>query len=503
MHRFLRSLHGRLTALYLALLLVAVGTCLGLASWQVGRYVREVEQRVNRPVARALAHELDVSLRHGLGTPAAREAIRRVQALHPALDIYLLDAEGRIVREFEQQGLPARDQVDVGPIRVFLADSTRLPLFGDDPAELGAREVFSAATVTYEGGQRGYLYAILRGMPHASAAKRVGESYVLRMLAVASLIAIVLSAVGGTVLFGVLTRRFRTLMGAVERFRTGDFAARAPEGHDDEIGRLGRAFNEMAERTRAHLDALHEADDARRALAENVAHDFRGALASTRDAAELLLADDGSLSPSTQREAARSILGDVGRLTALTDQLVLLSDLDARRLTPSAEPFSAAELAQDVALRFRGEADRLGVALKPMFDRPLPPVHADIALVERVLANLIENALKHTPPGGIVRVAGQAEGDRVRLSISDTGHGIAPDDLPLVTRRFYRTVQSRSRGASGSGLGLAIARELVELHGGALEISSALGAGTTVAFTLPTRAPAPSIAGGPARPIAS
>ncbi len=494
MPRFLQSLHGRLTALYLALLLVAVGACLGLASWQVERYVREVEQRVNRPVARALARELAPSLRRGLDTPATREAVRHAQALHPALDIYFLDAEGGVVREFKQQGAPARHRVALAPIRTFLADSTRLPLFGDDPAEPEGTEVFSATPVTYGAGQQGYLYAILRGMPHTSAAARVQESYVLRMLAVAILIAVVLAGLGGAALFGVLTRRFRTLTGTVERFRAGDFAARAPEGRGDEIGRLGRTFNEMAERTRAHLDALHEADDARRALAENVAHDLRGSLTSTRDAAERLLDDDSTASRDTQRAAARSILDDVGRLTALTDQLALLSDLDAQRLTPLAEPLSAADLAQDVALRFQPEASRLGITLTPLFDRPLPPVYADIALVERVLANLIENALKHTPAGGTVRVGGQAEGDRVRLVVSDTGHGIAPDDLPLVTRRFYRTVESRARGTTGSGLGLAIARELVELHGGALEIESALGAGTTVAFTLPTQAPAP---GGP------
>ena len=491
--RLFRTLFGRLAALYLVLLLAAVGTCLALAWWQAGRYVREVEQRVNAPLAATLARALAPEIAQGLDTPAARAAMARVQALHPAIDVYLLDDGGRIVAEFKQGGAPVRPRVGLGPVREFAGAAPRLPLFGDDPGSPDGQEVFSAAPVSYgdAGGtaRPGTLYAVLRGMPHAMTADRVRESYVLRSLLVALAVAVAGAALGGLALFGALTGRFRALARAVERFRTGDFAARAPEAGGDEIARLARTFNAMAAQTQAHLGALEEADRSRRALAENVAHDFRATLVSTRAAAERLLGDDAG--PDARRADARTVLADTGRLVALADQLAVLSDLDARRLAPVPEPFSAADLVQDVALRFRPEADRLGVALDGVHDGALAPVHGDIALVERTLANLIENALRHTPPGGRVQVSAETRPDSplgVRIVVSDTGDGIDPDDLALVSRRFYRTRRSRERSLSGTGLGLAIAREFVELHGGTLGVASTVGVGTAVTLTLPTQA---------------
>lgn len=489
LRRLRRSLSARLAALYLVLLLVATVAGLWLTWTFSSRYVREVEQRVDRPVAQALARELAALGADGPDAPAALAAERRVQALHPALDLYLLDADGRVVRAFGHTSRPARPRVDLGPVRAFLGGG-RLPILGDDPGEASGREVFSAAAVTYGAGQEGYLYAILRGMPRMVVADAVRESYVARTFAWSLAVVLGLASVSGLVLFGRLTRRFRRLSATVERFRGGDLSARAPEASDDEIGMLGHTFNAMAGQIAAHLDALEAADDARRALAENVAHDLRTALARARASAEHLLAAGDALAHDERQAALHAILAATTRLAMLTDQLALLSDLDARRVAPRPEPFSAAELAHDVALRFRPDAERRGVALDAATDRRLMPVHADIALVERVLANLIENALHHTPPGGHIRVSADEAPGGVRVAVADTGAGIAADDLPHVTRRFYRTAASRAAGVPGTGLGLAIAHELVGLHGGALVVESAAGAGTTVSFTLPAAEPA-------------
>ena len=486
--RFRGSLTARLSAVYLVLLLVAGSGALWLTWTFAAQFVREVDQRTNRPLALALARDLSPHLVGSLGTPDGRSAVRRVQALHPALDLYLLDAEGRIVRAFKQQGEPARSRVDVAPIRAFLAPAARLPVLGDDPGVPVGGEVFSAAAVTYGNGQPGYLYAVLRGMRHMIAADAVRESYVVRTFVSALAVVLGLAVAGGLVLFSLLTRRFRRLTAAVERFRAGDFAVRAPESGRDEIGMLGHTFNGMADRIKAHLAALDEADEARRALAENVAHDFRNLLAPTRASAERLLRDGEALGPEGRRDGLIAILSSTGRLGLLADQLALLSDLDARRVVPRPEPFSAAELVQDIVLRFRTDAEHRGVTLTSETTGTLMPICADIGLVERALSNLIDNALKHTPRGGDVRAGVEHCRACVRLIVQDTGVGIARDEVALVTSRFYRSAESRARGTSGSGLGLAIARELVELHGGTIEVESRLGVGTTVCLVLPVQA---------------
>ena len=158
--------------------------------------------------------------------------------------------------------------------------------------------------------------------------------------------------------------------------------------------------------------------------------------------------------------------------------------LDTRQVQLKREAFQAAELAQDAVLKLKPKADGAGVTLTVEGPRDLPLVRGDIGLVERVLTNLIENALTFTPPGGSVRVALSGENGAVQVSVIDTGAGIGPEDLPHVFDRFYRADRSRDRSRGGAGLGLAIAREIVELHGSLLQVESRVNEGTRFSFTL-------------------
>ena len=158
--------------------------------------------------------------------------------------------------------------------------------------------------------------------------------------------------------------------------------------------------------------------------------------------------------------------------------------LDTRQVRPRREALQLAELTQDVVLKLRPGADSSGVLLRTQVSGEIPLVSADTAMIERVLTNLIENALRFTPPGGQVSVSLAAEGAAVRVSVADNGAGIAPADLPHVFDRFYSADRSRARSDGGTGLGLAIARQIVELHGGALEVESSVGAGTRFCFEL-------------------
>jgi len=165
-----------------------------------------------------------------------------------------------------------------------------------------------------------------------------------------------------------------------------------------------------------------------------------------------------------------------------------LSKLESGAVVPQREEFSLSELLQDVALRFRLRAQQAGIELRAQFDPAGPRAYGDIALIERVLENLLDNALRHTPTGGRVSLEMLPDGKRVRVAVADTGSGIAVGDLPRVFDRFYRG-RGQARGAR-SGLGLAIVRRIVELHGQTVSLTSTPGVGTCVEFGLPI-APAP------------
>jgi signal transduction histidine kinase len=304
---------------------------------------------------------------------------------------------------------------------------------------------------------------------------------------------LILGAVAFTILttlivFFVLIRRLRALAAAVDAFRAQDFAEPLVYESDsggDEIDRLGVAFREMSERIVRQLQELEQIDVRRRELLANVSHDLRTPLASMQGYLETLLLRQGTLTAEEERNYLEIAAKHSERLGKLVGDLFQLTKLEAHELQPQAEAFQLAELAQDVAQKFRLAAERRGVTLECRFGEGLPPVVADIGMIERVLENLIENALRHTPSGGAVRIELQASGGRVSIRVADTGRGIPPEQLESVFERYYRVDRGEAVDAGHAGLGLAITRRIIELHGGTVRVASRLGVGTTFSFDLP------------------
>jgi signal transduction histidine kinase len=173
------------------------------------------------------------------------------------------------------------------------------------------------------------------------------------------------------------------------------------------------------------------------------------------------------------------------RLDRLADQLRELSRLDAHQTTPVREVFAIEERVHDVAIKFRPQAEASNVDLSVDAPPSLPRVDADIGLIERLISNLVDNALRNTPAGGRARLYLTSENGRVRVNITDTGPGIPKEEIPPIRQRFYQ-VDSTTGEREGSGLGLSIAAEIADLHGSELTFDSAVGQGTTVSFALPT-----------------
>ncbi|MCW5664368.1 MAG: two-component sensor histidine kinase [Piscinibacter sp.] len=253
-------------------------------------------------------------------------------------------------------------------------------------------------------------------------------------------------------------------------------------GREDALERERQAHAEAREALQALQRQRHE-------LLARVSHDLRTPLASMQGYVELLLVRHGSLSAAEERNYLQTAARQGEKLTRLLADLFDLTRLEAGQWQAQKEDFSIAELAQDLLQKFEPEAQQRGLRLALDCQPPCTPatrVHADLALVARVLDSLLENALRHTPSGGRVAVELANADGRARLAVRDTGHGIAADELPGIFERYERA--SRVRDADHSehaGLGLAIARHIVGLHGSRLEVRSTEGAGTCVSFALP------------------
>ncbi|WP_169951582.1 HAMP domain-containing sensor histidine kinase [Microbispora sp. H11081] len=295
-----------------------------------------------------------------------------------------------------------------------------------------------------------------------------------RIAGVAALVLLI--TVTASVMAGTrLSRPLRALTDAVRNMQEGR-AARVEVRGKDEIGRLAAAFNAMAER-RERLEEL------RKAMVGDVAHELRTPLSNIRGWLEA--AQDGLADPDP--ELVSSLLEEALLLQRVIDDLQDLAVADAGELRVHAEPVDVADLLAQVATAHRGGAAAAGVTLMTRADGRLHLV-ADPVRLRQAVGNLVSNAVRHTPPGGTVRLLARREDGDVVVDVADTGSGIAPGDLPLVFERFWRVEKSRNRRSGGSGLGLPIARKLAEAHGGSLSATSVVGEGSTFTLRLPAHA---------------
>lgn len=479
-----QSLYGRISLVYLVLSLILGLLCAWVTVRHFDVFVNAVDQKLNRNLASKLVPQVQSASADTSYAGALQQVTEQVTMLHPALELYVLDASGRVRAASPSPDRLARQRVDLVPVRGYL-DGEAVPVWGDDPAAPEGKKVFSAASMKLADGSSGYLYVILSGRAARTAKSMLQNTYVQRTLLLSLLLALGFTVIVGLLLFRVLTRRFNDLATTVQGFKEGHYDERVEVGQDDEIGQLGRTFNEMADTIAAQMEALRRTDEERRQLVAQVSHDFRTPLTSIRGHAEQMLSDRDDLSAKDREDRLRMIVQNAERLDRLADQLHELSRLDAHQTTPNFESFSIAELVQDLVVKFQPQADEEDVALRAGVSPDVPSVYGDIGLVERLLSNLIDNALTNTPTGGTVTVRLDETNGKVRVQVEDTGVGIPEDELALVTQRFYRVDRDGEAPDDGSGLGLAIAAEIADAHGTDLAIDSELGEGTTVTVRFP------------------
>jgi signal transduction histidine kinase len=487
----LDTLYGKLAAVLLALFaLMGIGSVAGTLH-VLEMYTLEASQRSNRDLARHLAEQNLVGGADGADSDRLRAMFDRQMMINPAIQIYLLDAAGALVAHAQPESTVVAQRVDLTPIRTLLSADAQLPVYGEDPRRPGARCVFSVAPIPAQGTPQAYLYVVLADPVQRGMFDALATSSVVRIALGMALLSLLLALAAGLVTFGLITRKLTRLAGAMARFQDSDFTERPvfpplPQGRRcDEIDRLAVALRDMSARLASQVQKLKQTDVLRRELVANVSHDLKTPLATLQGYVDTLLLKDEILSAEERRNHLAVASRSCGRLSKLVSDLIELAKLDAQAVTPQAETFSAAELLQDVAQKFQLAARQRGIELHTLLPEQPPYVHADIGLIERVLENLIGNAVAHTDAGGRVQLALEDHGERVAVHVTDTGCGIPPQELSNIFERFYRLDGPRWERGANAGLGLAISKSILDLHGTDLQVRSQVGEGTAFSFVLP------------------
>lgn len=492
--RLPRTLFGRLLLLFLLFGGVMAGAQLLVMRVSHQYFHRELDQTAHRELAQRYVDADFLLVNQPLNVSSLHHGIQKLAAANPDVDIYLVDSAGGIVAASVPEGQWQRRSIDVAPIKEFLAGGV-LPIFGEDPGTASGLNVFSAAPVSISQCPASYLYMILHDQQHTPVARRLRAMQAVTEGSGLLLTAVVV-AIGLSILFlRLLTRRLGVLSSAMQRFETsggGELPAppvpAAPDG-GDEIDRLQTLFHGLAGRVQQQMQALRSEGETRRQILANVSHDLRTPLTTLLTHLESLQTRATNLSDAEREEYLWVALRQTHRVIDLVEQLLEAAKLEAGQVTAHIEPFPVAELLQDVTQKFALAAREREIELRLNLASRALWVEADVSLLERVLDNLIENALRHTPAGGTVTLSLEDREQSVRISVADTGEGMTEEVAARVFERFYRKDAARSTSAGHAGLGLAIVHGILELHESKIMVASEVGGGSNFHFELRQAAP--------------
>ena len=479
------TLTQRLSLVFAVLLLV----CCGTSAWMQVRsnqmHEQEVVQGLSRNLAQHIANDTVLMNTQGLMPDAVRNLFNQLMLVNPSVEVYLLDPAGRIVGSAAPEGRIRRQQVDLAPIQRLL-NGAALPILGDDPRSAEARKVFSAAPLKVDGRPAGYLYVVLLGEEHDRFAEKGATSAALNTALWSIGLVALLCLIAGLTAFSLITRPLRRLTGNVSQFDIDGIAPTPATQVEkavshDEIATLDAAFRQMQARLSDQWRSLTRQDQERRELVANISHDLRTPLASLHGYLETLSLKDATLSVADRRRYLGIALDQSRKVGGLAQSLLELVRLEHGFVQPVLERFSLTDLVQDIFQKFELTAEARQVQLKACFAPTVSGVFADLGLIERVLTNLFDNALRHTPVGGVISIHLVPQDRFVEITVSDSGPGIAAQLREGLFLRPFNIGGARRDG----GLGLRIVQRILQLHGREIRLVDVPGQGATLVFSLP------------------
>ncbi|HMU66182.1 MAG TPA: ATP-binding protein, partial [Cellvibrionaceae bacterium] len=479
----LHSLYGRLAAVFVCLLCILGAGVLALTNWSHNLYYQEVTQKLNKSLAMYIVQRAPLIEQGQVNKNRVKELADLAMVVNPIVEVYVLDPQGQILAHSLPPETILHTRIDVRPLQQWLAGEQNNMVRAQDPRAQDELRVFSAFPIESNAHLEGYLYVVLGGQAYQSLSQSLKGSFILKQ-SVFSLIALLIFAtLCAALLFAWLTRPLRQLTARINQFgRRQAWLSQAVVPNHNEVEYISQAFDSMAQRIEQQIAQLETTDHLRRELISNVSHDLRTPIALMQGYLELLLKPGTTAAEHSQYVGIA--LKHCEQLTQLVKELFELSKLDAGRIQPEYERFALAELLQDVAQKFALKAVEHSIELKMDMQGGAFMVFADISLIERVLENLIDNALRYTPNGGEVVLRLVNKVDSVEVEIADTGIGLAAQDIPFIFERYYCANKPTVYSKNSTGLGLAIVKKILDLHHSSIAVESQVNKGSVFRFPL-------------------
>lgn len=492
----LSSLYSRLALSLFFIFLAVAAALLFLFEFSSRGIQNETTQQLHRELAEHIVHDLVIAENGAFDKKSIKSAFHMMMVLGPAIELYIIDPEGGIVTYDAPEEKILRARVGLEPVHKFIAAEKELPIFGDDPRSLQRQKIFSAAPIYHNNELRGYLYIILGGELQDNIANALQLSHVGQVSGLGLGAALLLMFSILLLLFYAFTRPLQRLAETMDRFARDQFKQLPTAGEGfgkrhklikgKEVLMLEKSFTEMGQLIQQQLKSLERQDELRRQFLSHVAHDLRTPLTATQANLESLLLKMDGLSDRDKKAMVQKSLTSCMRLGKLIQELFELARLEDHQVTLHKEVFPLMDLISDLLQSFSLPLEEKSIQLHVKVEDPAIEVNADVGKLERVLQNLMENAIRFTPEHGeITLLVGMNEdNETIELALEDTGPGIDGKDLPFLFEPYFTVKDSVKNFKQGTGLGLAISKHLVQLHESDLMIETRVGEGCRFSFQL-------------------
>lgn len=449
-------------------------------------YFLETTQKLNAEVASYLVKEVTPFVDGKVNEESLGVIMHSMMAVNPGIEVFLLNPNGEILSFVVLKSKVRLSSVDIGPIKEFIDTKGEAFILGDDPRTPGAKTIFSATAIEENGQLQGYVYITIGSEKYQEISAALLGKYWLNLTQWPFFLTLMVSLLIAVVLTSLLTKNIREIVKIVSKFKEGDLSARIPEMHtQSELKVLGETFNQMADNIVANIEKLKNVDTLRRELIANVSHDLRNPLAVIHGYVETLMIRGDQVTKEEQAKYLDIIHESIEKLTQLVADLFDLSKLESGQMALKIEPFKIQELLNDAAIKYKVLAESKNISLSTDISATMPVVQADLYLLDRVIQNLIDNAVKYAPENGTILLKGFFCPDlkKVCVSVRNSGGGIPQQDLDAIFDRYYMVDKEKNR-IQGAGLGLAIVRKILEAHQSNISVYSDSESYTEFVFEL-------------------
>lgn len=448
-------------------------------------YEKEVNQKLNKDIASTIVKDASPFLNGTVSESKVQDLMHYLMTVNPSIEIYVLDTTGHIITFMAPNKVVRLKQVNLEPILNFIQVDGDKYVQGDDPRNPGQLKVFSAAPVLESGKLLGYVYVILASQEYEGIAASIQKSSFLQLSLKTFGIILIISLLIGLLIFGITTKNVSHIISVFQNYKSGNLKVRValPTRNSDFVV-IEKTFNEMADAIEQKITQISEVDELRREVIANISHDLRTPVASILGYTELLIDKNDSLTPATRLKYLSIIDTNSVKMKKQIQDLFDLSKLESPHYKLNVEPLHLGELVTDISNKYKLLANTKGINLNTFFSKDIPSINADIALVDRAIQNLVDNALKFSKAGDTIDIdieIGKTQ-ESVIVTISDKGQGISESDLPFIFDRFR---VGKKNSENSSGLGLAIVKKIIDLHQANINVKSKEDVGTTFILEMP------------------